>query len=165
MITFEAFNNNTASASEEEFIKYLFNQLTVQDSFYTSLQLMYNNTQHFTTINSDICNFDEISRIISGNICVQGGIHTNNHISLVLLQESSMPIFVKDSYIRIKDDTGRIYHILTNVPRFEQEVDNYYIIYNTNCNIIEPSYDQPYPYPMNYDGSIAVHNCLGVVSL
>lgn len=139
MIEFVNSRGNTMSHSERDFIMHVFEQLYDEKSYYTTLQVTYNNSLHFTTVPFNICTLRNIFNIaksaLSSNkvIRVNGTIHHNNHISGMLLDANTgEKIFVEDTYINITDSYGLTYHILINPPKMYNIV-RFNIIQSENC--------------------------------
>ncbi len=139
MIIFEPYKNKTLSQDDKNFITAIFSQLNDPYSYQSSLQLLYNNSLHFSSnlpsINSlqQLNSLHEISIHPTIHIVVQGNIHYNYHPSNLLLNANKMtPLFVKDSYIRfyIKDslnpsNSTSILHLLVYSPEI-QSSDPYF---------------------------------------
>jgi hypothetical protein len=133
--------------NEKKLIIKLFYDLYNPYSYYSVLQYLYNNNGHFVTVDDskNICT-PEMLNIINKysnkkneklKVIVNGGIHTNNHVSNVLLNEYNQSIFVEDTYIQFQlypDDitTNKKRHLLVNPPHINnvQSIQNY--IYNPN---------------------------------
>ena len=146
MLEFAEYMNNTLSESDKEFIKGIIDHLKNPDSCISNIQFLYNNSDHFTTTSNGISSDEDIKellkKIYSKNqiLTVQGNIHSNYHISNVLINCYSMyPLFVKDTYIRLKDINNRVYHILLTPPEITTE--NYMI------KVSECSHDIRYVIP------------------
>ena len=167
------------SEFEKQQIHEMFNQLLYTNSFYTHLQLLYNNHKHFTTVGIDknLCsiaqlyNIAQIALSIEYTIFVEGTIHTNNHISNVLFNtKTKTPLFVKDTYIRVSFDHIHFMHILMGPPIIETApVDYYYsneLFLDSICdkpvpfNVISPiftmSADIPIPIPRTRSKAIKI---------
>jgi hypothetical protein len=125
MLEFKTFRGATCDEYTQQFIMNVFHELSNHNSFYTNLQLIYNNALHFQTIPVDICTYralNSINRKVfsqNKNLIIQGDIHSNNHVSGVLVDaETGRNLFVEDTYIRVKDvETNEIFHILLTPPK------------------------------------------------
>ena len=167
------------SEFEKQQIYEMFNQLLHENSFYTHLQLLYNNHKHFTSVSADknLCSIEQLYNIAQialskeYTIFVEGTIHTNNHVSNVLINnKTKKPLFVKDTYIRISFDHIDFIHILMGPPIIETSpVDYYYyneLFLDSTCdkptpfNVIPPiftiSADIPIPIPITRPRSKAI---------
>ncbi len=49
-----------------------------------------------------------------------GNSHHNNHISGVLINAAGKPVFVQDTYIKVRKDDGTLIHILIDVPKLDK---------------------------------------------
>jgi hypothetical protein len=146
------FYTRSIPENEKQIIERLFYELQFDNSYYTTLQLTYNNNRHFTTVGADknLCTYEILSDL--GNIAqsedetifIEGTIHSNYHASGVLFERElyeqgiKRPLFVKDTYIRISLDNMNFMHLLITPPNIEENVD--YIFYNDSfangiCNI------------------------------
>ena len=95
--------NSSNSDDEINFLNHVFNDLLFLDTYYTNLQLIYNNNKHFPTIRADknICTLDKLYNIAmiahsedpSIAIYIEGTIHKNYHASNILLNYSQSFIF------------------------------------------------------------------------
>lgn len=124
MIEFVPHHGGALSDSEKEFIMNVFEQLISPDSYYTTLQLIYNNSTHFTTVPFDICTFQQIKLLVKNafsrtrKLTINGTIHHNHHRSGILYDyHTKHGLFVEDTYIRVTDNMGVKYHILLNPPK------------------------------------------------
>jgi hypothetical protein len=121
-------------------------------SFYTILQLLYNNQLHSATVNENVCNFDILKDIVllaqspNTEIIVQGSVHSNYHLSNVVRNGyTHQPVFVRDTYIRLRiGNSQNIVHILTSPPIVMEQVPIYLAQY-PSCDVpvffIFPNYD------------------------
>jgi hypothetical protein len=143
---------------EREIIEQLFYELQFRNSYYTTLQLLYNNSNHFSTISADknLCTYNILynlglisqSQNSMDTIYIEGTIHSNYHISNVLFEEyTNRPLFVKDTYIRFSIDNINFMHLLVEPPIIE--ADNIeYIYYNESfvngmCDLPSNEFIQP----------------------
>lgn len=147
MLEFKTFRGASMNEYNQIFIRDVFKQLSDPNSFYTNLQIIYNNSHHFQTVPFDLCTTREINSIAkkanstSKTLVVQGNIHTNHHSSGVLVDAySGRKLFVEDTYIRIKDnETSYLFHVLVNPPKINHPV--YLFNPKQGCNV--PSYFIP----------------------
>ena len=159
--------NSSNSDDEINFLNHVFNDLLFLDTYYTNLQLIYNNNKHFPTIRADknICTLDKLYNIamIAHSedpgiaIYIEGTIHKNYHASNILLNVHNMPLFVEDTYIRISYSDNRydFTHILVEPPRINSLYIDYIYSENIDCDrpissFIEPLFNEPVPelYPV-----------------
>jgi hypothetical protein len=143
---------------EREIIEQLFYELQFRNSYYTTLQLLYNNSNHFSTISADknLCTYNILYNLClishsqnnMDTIYIEGTIHSNYHISNVLFEEyTNRPLFVKDTYIRFSIDNINFMHLLVEPPIIE--ADNIeYIYYNESfvngmCDLPSNEFIQP----------------------
>ena len=120
---------------EKKWITHVFKSFE-KDGFYSNLQYLYNNSQHSTTIkNVNICTPEFLEYLAlyakskKHNIHIIGSVHTNHHVSNVLFDLTSHPLFVKDTYIRILVDGSTKYdHILMLPPNISDisKINTYY---------------------------------------
>ena len=148
--------------NEKQIIEQLFYELQFVNSYYTTLQLLYNNSDHFSTISADknLCTYQLLNHLgyISQNenytIYIEGTIHSNYHISNVLFDKyTNRPLFVKDTYIRFSYDNINFMHLLVTPPNIEGEINDY-IYHNEsfengicdlpNSSFIEPIFNNQY---------------------
>jgi hypothetical protein len=138
MLEFKTYRSSTMNEYSKQFIISVFHELTNHNSFYTNLQLIYNNSLHFQTIPSNICTYRALNnitrKVFSPNkkLIIQGDIHNNHHVSGVLVDsETGHNLFVEDTYIRVKDEeTNEIYHILLNPPKLSRPRPYMYYLAN-----------------------------------
>ena len=134
-------------------IIHMFNQLLSMTSYYSQLQFLYNNNQHYSTASSyqNLCTHDMLFNIAMvalygpNHINVHGTTHTNNHRSNLLINENRESLFVEDTYIRISFwNTPITYmHILMMPPKISVPYNtkiffNYSNLCNNIVNIIHP---------------------------
>lgn len=140
------------SEFEKQQIYEMFHQLLHENSYYTHLQLFYNNHKHFTTVSADknLCsiaqlyNIGQIALSRDYTIFVEGTIHTNHHISNVLIDKKTQkPLFVKDTYIRVSFDHLHFIHILMTPPIIETPPVDYYYF---NDLFLDSTCDKPVPF-------------------
>lgn len=153
MLRFAEYMNNSLSETDKEFIKDIIDHLRNPDSCISNIQYLYNNSDHFTTTMNGISTENDIKELLkkidskNQTLIVQGNIHSNYHISNVLIDCYSMyPLFVKDTYIRLKDVNNRVYHVLLTSPEITTE--NYMI------KVSESSHDIRYIIPPSINASI-----------
>lgn len=122
-VTFKQYRNRILSQADQVIVRKVLRTLDALGSYHADLQLMYNNPEHFTTVNFGICTVEQLQDIAhaarSNNdvIEVQGDVHENFHLSGVVLdavRKHKLPVY--DSYIRINYG-GQLYHILLQPPR------------------------------------------------
>ncbi len=106
------------------------------------VNLLYNNSNHFTTVNSDknLCTLDWIAHLNhlatsrTETIYVEGSTHSNYHSSGVLFDSvAKTPLFVRDTYIRISlaDNRKKFIHVLVAPPNItDVGMTNRYFYYN-----------------------------------
>lgn len=137
---------------EQQQIYEMFHQLLYENSYYTHLQLLYNNNKHFTTVSVDknLCSISQLYNIAQlalskdYTIFVEGTIHTNNHLSNVLINsKTKKPLFVKDTYIRVSIDHIHFMHILMAPPIIETPYVEYYYF---NELFLDLTCDKPVPF-------------------
>lgn len=150
MIEFKTYRNSSMNEYNKQFIMYVFSEFADHNSYYTNLQLIYNNALHFQTIPYNICSYSQLNALSkkafsnTKNLIIQGDIHSNHHVSGVLMDShSGNKLFVEDTYIRVKDtETNDIFHILLNPPQIKP-VEIMYLL-NPSCNkpkyFIHPTY-------------------------
>lgn len=118
---------NAIPYQEELDIREMFTQLYNYHTYYSQLQFLYNNSQHFSTVSSDknLCThykLREIAEIAAHRggayINVHGTIHNNYHSSNILKDTNGLPVNVKDTYIRISywNSPHIFMHILMSPP-------------------------------------------------
>lgn len=127
VLVFEAFRGINASVMEKKFITNFFEELSKPKSYYSNLQLLYNNEAHFTTTSHRVCTLDQIKNLVkkykSGSkIRVIGTVHHNNHLSNVLIDGRGQGVFVEDTYIRIIDEDGDVIHLLISPPKLHTPI-------------------------------------------
>lgn len=138
MLEFVGHNGNNMNIEQKQFVINIFEQLLHKDSYYTNLQLLYNNKDHFVTVPFSICSFIELKtlgKIAFSNrfkLKIHGTIHYNHHVSGVLYDLKNRKMFVKDTYITISDYHDNKYHILIKAPKL-QSLQNYNYISSNNC--------------------------------
>ena len=130
VIKFSDFRNNRMSAENRELIEYiLLAEFNNPDSYYSTLQILYNNPLHFNSPNANfgICTYENLKQIhniaISKNdvIEIQGDVHSNHHSSAVLIKyPEQQPMFVEDTYIRCRVSGGPIIHIMVKPPTIDK---------------------------------------------
>lgn len=100
------------------------------DSFLLSLNLIYNNINHFTLTdtNFNFCTRDKLLLIqnaaIDPNLTlkIDGTPHTNFHTSNVVINETFKPLFVEDEYIRLYlPGEEKVIHFLVRPPRIAEK--------------------------------------------
>lgn len=139
---------------EHQQISEMFHQLLFSNSYYTHLQLLYNNHKHFSTVTADmnLCTLLQlfhIAQIATSEeeqhpIFVEGTIHSNYHISKVLFDDTTKkPLFVKDTYIRVSFDRVHFIHILMSPPIIETPPIEYYYF---NELFLDSTCDKPVPF-------------------
>jgi hypothetical protein len=142
MIEFKEYRGNKLTKPEEDFIIDIFNNLQYADSYHYNLQLIYNNSTHFTTVSSNfnLCTAKSINNILdivyhdTEILTVIGNIHHNSHTSHLLFNANNhRPMFVEDTYIKLQDSEGNKYHFLINPPRLTPP-GLYYIYNNDECD-------------------------------
>lgn len=131
MIEFKAFPSKECnmSTAEQEYIKYLFNDLSNINGYTANLQYIYNNTSHSPNArNLHFCDEKTIRNLYnlfkSNNpknmITVLGTIHPMYHTSDVVVKlEPDVDLLVRDNYIRMKLSSGEpntIYHFFVSPP-------------------------------------------------
>ncbi len=157
-IRFESFRGTGMSAGKQSLVQRIFYGFGNYKDFFTSLQLTYNNSQHFTTINKDMCTFEQLYALFSDAfdekrvVTVHGDIHENFHMSMSIFDAHGTPQYVKDTYFRITDSNGGVYHILTRAPELLKEssqellnntiIPMFYVSLANNCS---PPYGIVYP--------------------
>jgi hypothetical protein len=135
------FDSAHIDSREKQWIEGVFRDLLNERSYFANLQVLYNHSHHFTTVSSDknICSFEflrDLGRKAQhqrNTIKVMGSIHSNYHSSGVLLDSrNGKPIFVKDTYIRIKvEGENGFRHLLVSPPAIEnRELINFYYYYS-----------------------------------
>ncbi len=123
-IRFVEYRGQTMSHRDQMLINNLFKQLTNQSSYFTNLQVTYNNSDHFVTVPYNLCDRDVISKLGESAlspehvIVVQGSIHTNHHVSNMLLDIYGNGLLAQDTYIRVVYD-GKIHHVLMQPPKIK----------------------------------------------
>lgn len=147
MIEFEKFRGRELSSREKQFVTNLLINLKNKKDYYTNLQVIYNNSVHFTTVNFSVCSFADLKHIskistsASHALIVHGDIHKNNHASGLLIDAyTNQTMFVEDTYIRIKID-GEIQHILVGPPKIKRARPYYFNYQSQHCDA--PSYMIP----------------------
>lgn len=141
MLEFLQFKGVVASNIEQDYILKILKELKDPNSYYTSLQMCYNNNLHFSSssyigLNNYYLIQELVNKIFNESdlVYIKGGIHNNNHISGLLYDSiTGNPIFVTDTYIQIHDKF-KIYHILIQPPL----LNNFNWVYNGNYPFIPP---------------------------
>jgi hypothetical protein len=154
MLEFKTYRNSTIDEYNKQFITYVFSELGNHNSYYTTLQLIYNNDLHFQTIPFSICTFRQLTNLSkkafsnTKKLIIQGTIHSNHHASGVLIDaEYGNRLFTEDTYIRVKDEeTNDIYHILLNPPQVSKPRPIFYLL-KPGCN--KPGYFIPPTFNFN----------------
>jgi hypothetical protein len=121
-ITFLPHRGQSMSHEEQQYVRKIFSDLNNKMSYYTSLQLLYNNGEHFQTTTSNMCHFPLIKNLAckavftQQTIYVEGTIHKNYHVSNVIQDQDGNGVFCEDSYIKVLDTNGDKLHILIKAP-------------------------------------------------
>ncbi len=122
-VIFKEFRYRIVPQSEQRELRNILTQLDSLYSYHGNLQLMYNNSNHFTTINRSLCDrqiLSEISKAARSRVDVievLGDVHENFHVSQMIRSAfKDKPLPVYDTYIRIKFN-GHLYHLLILAPR------------------------------------------------
>ena len=120
--------NDPIHYQEEINIREMFKQLQYPYSYYSQLQLLYNNSQHFSTVMSEknVCTHYQLQELAgiassinsSEYVIVHGTIHTNYHSSNILKDANGLSLSGIDTYIRISlyDSQQTFMHILMIPP-------------------------------------------------
>jgi hypothetical protein len=144
MIEFVSFRGSLSSNQEQQYILFVFNELLSYNSYYTTLQLLYNNNIHGHSP-FNLCSFQQLQQLLSlafsksKKLYIQGSIHDNHHSSNLLLDYNNNPLFVKDRYIRLMDENRSLYHILLYPPTLTTDTPYIFNFQNLyNCDL--PSY-------------------------
>ena len=121
------FNDKYIPSKERKDIVAMFNELLFIDSYYSQLQFLYNNNQHYTTVSAEknLCDYQTLYAIAkiacydANPIIVHGTIHNNNHSSNLLVNQKEESLFVEDTYIRISawNNPYVFMHILMMPPK------------------------------------------------
>jgi len=122
-VTFREYRHRMLSHDDQRAVKKILTTLDSRNSYHADLQLLYNNADHFTTVNFSICTREQLQDIARAArsrteiIEVQGDVHENFHVSGVVrnaFTNKGLPVY--DSYIRVKF-RGHLYHVLLHPPR------------------------------------------------
>jgi hypothetical protein len=148
VLQFKTFRGANLNQNEQDFITNVFQQFMDDNSFYTTLQILYNNSLHFQSVPNNICSFKQLRHLsrkassTNQNLTVQGNVHDNYHTSGALVNYSTnQHLLVKDIYIRLKDEeTSEMYHILLSTPIIQQPIAFQYL-QSYNCD--NPNYFIP----------------------
>ena len=120
--------NDPIHYQEEINIREMFKQLQYPYSYYSQLQLLYNNSQHFSTVMSEknVCTHYQLQELAGianprnrlEDVIVHGTIHTNYHSSNILKDTNGLSLSGIDTYIRISlyDSQQTFMHILMIPP-------------------------------------------------
>jgi hypothetical protein len=146
MIDFIAFRGSVMSNQDKSYIMQIIANFASPLSYISNLQYIYNNNFHFTTLTPEIniCDTYQLKYIYDiatspdQMITIEGIIHTNNHTSRVLIDQNNKPLFVEDTYIRVKIN-DITHHILVDAPKIS--TSQYFIQLPPNCsypNLIIP---------------------------
>ena len=134
-IHFDEYRGQTTNQLEKKFLIDFIKQVKHSNSYSSQLQMLYNNKEHFNTIDISLCKYSQLREIVKEDtdIYIQGNIHENYHTSNILVDRATLqPLFVKDSYIRFRDSFGTIRHILVYPP--EINTMNYLVKHPYNCD-------------------------------
>lgn len=141
MIEFTAHRSSIMNPSEQDFILSVFKQMNDRFSYYTNLQLIYNNSSHYRDAPIDICTFSQIKTLAKTalssrrKLIVNGTTHHFNHVSGILYDaNTNHGLFTQDSYIKVIDETGNKYHILINPPMIDSSPINYHLYPSHHCD-------------------------------
>jgi hypothetical protein len=142
MLQFTKFKGAMASDVEQQFIKSVLKDLENPYSFYTSLQMTYNNNHHFgySFKGLDISHLIEKMNNDNDIVEIKGQIHTNSHSTNLLVNAySGSPLFVTDTYIQVYIPSSDIlYHILLQQPKLHNF--EYWLYLGNYINFIPPSF-------------------------
>lgn len=126
MIQFIPYKGVEMNSYEKNLILTIFGQLSDVNSFYSNLQYIYNNYNH-TLHNRSICSYFDINSLLDlahdpvKNLQIEGSIHYNYHISNILLSTVDYaPLFVKDTYIRMRYPNNKVYHLFVSEPTTQE---------------------------------------------
>lgn len=143
-IKFATYRGASLNSEEKEFIKNVILSFNITDNYYSVLQKLYNHNLHFTTVPNtlDLCSNNSLLEIyslandVNNTLLILGDIHTNNHISNILVDNKLNPIFCKDTYVSIKHvETNRTYHILIDPPTIPKN-KKFQIFFNHLCDFV-----------------------------
>lgn len=121
---FTRFKDNEMTIEEQEFTHFFLENLKYPSTYPSNLQYLYNNSSHFSGDPQYGFTLEELNNFINRLFSekeifeIQGNIHDNAHLSLVIRDANTLkPAYVKDYYIRIRDvKYNQIYHIIVNRP-------------------------------------------------
>jgi hypothetical protein len=141
MLEFKSYKGTIASDVEQQFIRNVFKDLENPHSFYTALQISYNNNKHFGYSFNGLDILYLIEKFNSDHdiVEVKGQIHTNSHSTKLLVNAyTGNQLFVTDTYIQVSiPSSGNIYHILLQPPKLHNLE---YWVYLGNNYFIPPSF-------------------------
>lgn len=138
MLQFYDYNGIYPNLFEREFVTSIFDDLMIDDNYYRILQIIYNTKYHNNVQTLDIDSL--YNKYLSGNLTIIGSIHFNTHSSGIITDSFGNKMYCQDFYIKIIDECGNYFHLLTSPPLILYNIEIFVSINQIVPFVICPEY-------------------------